>query len=75
MKTTENKSTQPRERSTGRYGYDNRFERICARCGYRLGVHTAEAPHTIDDDVDAQGRLGNGGTHVECSGFRPSKVT
>lgn len=36
--------SQPRERETGRYGFDGDFERLCV-CGHPLGLHTAEAPH------------------------------
>lgn len=55
---------QNRDRSNGRYSYDGNMDRVCARCGQTLGIHTAEAPHDIDD-----GFIGR-----YCKGFRPAKV-
>jgi len=56
---------QSRNKTTGRYSYDGQLERLCV-CGHRLGIHTAEPPHIIDDLVD--------GVRVWCPGFKPRKV-
>ena len=56
---------QNRNRANGRYSYNGQFERLC-RCGLTLGVHTAEAPHIIDDCID--------GVQRECPGFKPART-
>jgi hypothetical protein len=55
-----------RERSTGRYGFDGGFDRLCA-CGQPLGMHLAEAPHP--GMVEVNGVITDNG----CSKFRPSR--
>jgi hypothetical protein len=51
-----------RNARTRRYQYSTDFDRTCATCGQRLGIHSAEAPHPVDDLInDAK----------ECPGFRP----
>ena len=54
-----------RSKATGRYGYDGNFDRLCV-CGHRLGVHTSESPHIIDDIID--------GIRVSCVGFKPRRM-
>lgn len=57
---------QPRERSTGRYGFDGQFDRVCT-CGHTLGNHTAVAPHScIEGDFSD--------VSCDCAKFRPAKV-
>lgn len=53
-----------RERSTGRYGFDGNWERLCT-CGHRLGFHTGVAPHSCiaSDFIKCD---------CECTRFRPA---
>lgn len=54
-----------RDRSTGRYTYENRWERLCT-CGHTLGHHTAEAPHVcIEPDFSD--------IECACERFTPAK--
>ena len=53
-----------RNARTRRYQYSTDFDRVCATCGQRLGVHSAEAPHPVDDLIDGRN---------ECPGFRPMR--
>lgn len=56
MKT---KTTPVRNRKNGQYTLSADFDRICKRCGSRLGIHDAEAPHG-QWDLSAP----------ECEGFK-----
>lgn len=57
-------NTAKRERNTGRYTYEGKWERVCARCGNTLGNHDAEAPHPNDDALRGP----------DCTGFKPQRV-
>lgn len=59
MQTT----THNRNRSNGRWTYSGDMDRKCVRCGQTLGVHTAEAPHDINDAL----------VGTPCKGFKPAK--
>lgn len=56
---------RPRERATGRYGFVNRWDRLC-QCGHKLGDHTAQAPHDCIAVDFGHGPCG-------CERFRPAK--
>jgi hypothetical protein len=38
------RSGHSRDKSSGQYSYQNKFERLCV-CGHTLGMHTGDAPH------------------------------
>jgi hypothetical protein len=52
---------QPRERGSGRFGFEGNFARVC-RCGHVLGVHAAEAPHPCSNED----QFVDGATGVTC---------
>jgi hypothetical protein len=55
-----------RARGTGRYTYDEKYERLCV-CGHPLGKHSAESPHDC-----FVGQFGEPES-CECPKFRPAK--
>jgi hypothetical protein len=60
-------TSQPRERASGRFGFEGKFARVC-RCGHVLGVHAAEAPHPcINEDQFVDGATG---VTCGCTRFR-----
>lgn len=58
--------TEVRARTTGRFTYSSKFERLCT-CGRTLGVHDAEAPHAFGDYAL------DGRDLPDCEGFKPTK--
>lgn len=63
----QNPGRSSREKKTGRYSYQNKWERLCV-CGRTLGVHDAEPPHAFGDlGLDPREGL------PDCDRFRPAK--
>lgn len=59
-----------RDKGTGQFAYQNRWERLC-RCGHQLGQHTAESPHTcIEADRHIDDPTWPG---CACLKFRPAR--
>lgn len=54
----------------GRYTYDNDWDRLC-RCGHRLGIHAAAAPHDCLAGTHCPGDP-HKGLHCKCERFRPN---
>lgn len=64
----EAKVKRARAKATGRYTYEDRWERLCV-CGRTLGIHDAEAPHPAGDaSLDPEPGM------PECERFRPSRA-
>jgi len=62
------KDYRPRERATGRYGFEGDYERLCV-CGHKLGAHAAQAPHDcFNSDTGLKGATGE---TCECKRFGP----
>jgi hypothetical protein len=60
------KQKQSRDRETGRYGFDGKWDRLCT-CGHTLGDHLAQAPHyCIAGDFHK-------GVECNCLRFTPKK--
>jgi hypothetical protein len=56
---------QAREKTTGRYAFDGRFDRACV-CGHTLGVHIAGGFECINHDV-------GDGKRCDCLRFREKR--
>ena len=70
---------QPRDRSTGQYGFQGDWNRLCV-CGHELGFHGGEAPHECFNEDRLNIGSGDGldakrvpPTTCACRRFRPSR--